>query len=270
MWRGEETCNSYPASLHPGLGQFPLFDIKEKNQLTTVMYQREAAWLSFGQICRDGCAIRIGVGCSTTVINTITGEPYAQQAPLSGVISKDDEEESAAMQDYVACPLQPWIDGFHVSSSPPTVRQFVAVPLGQGETVTEQVTGVASGGLTIEVIPRLITCMKVTRRDDCETININKTPRQLGIKVGDVISVVTDKLCSYRDVTLTDIFGTTTGQVHLSFYNHGYEIFVRLLSGNTHVIVVNPCDSIERVKEIIQEKRSPNRKSTTQLQWKTT
>ena len=47
---------------------------------------------------------------------------------------------------------QPWLDGFNVGKD--TVRQFVAMPLGEGYTAEEQITGGAEfGGLQILVSP---------------------------------------------------------------------------------------------------------------------
>src|SRR5262249_42022478 len=44
-----------------------------------------------------------------------------------------------AVEDYLTCPPQPWLDGFNTGEG--TIRQFVAMPLGMGYTVEGQVTG---------------------------------------------------------------------------------------------------------------------------------
>jgi hypothetical protein len=55
-------------------------------------------------------------------------------------------------QDYLSVPKQPWLDGFCVEKG--KIRQFVAMPLGAGYTVEEQLTGEAlHGGLQIIVYP---------------------------------------------------------------------------------------------------------------------
>ena len=55
-------------------------------------------------------------------------------------------------QDYVVLPEQPWLDGYCVEKG--VIRQFVAMPLGKGYTVEEQLTGGAQhGGLQIVVYP---------------------------------------------------------------------------------------------------------------------
>jgi hypothetical protein len=55
-------------------------------------------------------------------------------------------------QDYVSLPKQQWVDGFCVGEG--QVRQFVAMPMGQGYTVEEKITGEAiHGGLQIIIYP---------------------------------------------------------------------------------------------------------------------
>ena len=55
-------------------------------------------------------------------------------------------------QDYMVVPGQPWLDGFCVEKG--LIRQFVAMPLGEGYTPEEQLTGEAEhGGLQIAVYP---------------------------------------------------------------------------------------------------------------------
>jgi hypothetical protein len=52
----------------------------------------------------------------------------------------------------VVTPRQPWLDGYCVEKG--IIRQFVAMPLGQGYTVEEQLTGAAEhGGLQIVAYP---------------------------------------------------------------------------------------------------------------------
>ncbi len=84
------------------------------------MYQSEALWLSFS--ARYPFAVKIAVGKITAVSDAewtaeLPGEP----------------------QDYVVVPGQPWLDGFSVGAG--LIRQFVAMPLGAGDSVEEQLTG---------------------------------------------------------------------------------------------------------------------------------
>jgi hypothetical protein len=55
-------------------------------------------------------------------------------------------------QNYLVVPGQPWLDGYCVEKG--IIRQFVAMPLGEGYSVEEQLTGEAEfGGIQIEVFP---------------------------------------------------------------------------------------------------------------------
>src|SRR4030095_16459145 len=55
-------------------------------------------------------------------------------------------------QNYLVIPTQPWLDGYCVEKG--IIRQFVAMPLGEGYTVEEQLTGEDEvGGVQIEVFP---------------------------------------------------------------------------------------------------------------------
>ncbi len=55
-------------------------------------------------------------------------------------------------QDYAVPPERPWPDGYCAEEC--TVRQFVAMPLGSGFTMEEQLTGTAiDGGLQLAADP---------------------------------------------------------------------------------------------------------------------
>lgn len=131
-------------ALPPGLGRFPVHQVDDfKGRLPETwmrhggvflpMYQGEALWLNFSG--RYPCAVKIAAG----KINAVTGQAW-----------KDRLERRP--QDYVVIPDQPWLDGFSVSEG--LIRQFVAMPLGEGYTAEEQLTGEAEhGGLQIVVYP---------------------------------------------------------------------------------------------------------------------
>ena len=73
------------------------------------------------------------------MVNALTGKQWKN-------------ELSSRPQDYLVVPGQPWLDGFCVRKG--VVRQFVAMPLGEGFTAEEQLTGTAEhGGLQIIVYP---------------------------------------------------------------------------------------------------------------------
>ena len=129
--------------LPPSFGNFPLHHIddfasipkawQDRGGIFLPMYQSEAMWISFDS--DYPCAIKIAAG----KINAVTGDAWC-------------DELRTNKQDYVVTPDQPWLDGFNVGKD--TVRQFVAMPLGEGYTAEEQITGAAEfGGLQILVSP---------------------------------------------------------------------------------------------------------------------
>jgi hypothetical protein len=132
----------YP--LPPGFGPFPLRHLDDfagtvppawakRGGVIMPMYQSEALWLSFSGVYP--CALRIATG----KIDAVTGEAWSRGL-------------SASPQNYVVIPAQPWLDGYSVETG--AIRQFVAMPLGEGYTAEEQLTGAAEhGGLQIELFP---------------------------------------------------------------------------------------------------------------------
>jgi hypothetical protein len=145
---------TYP--LPPGLGVFPLFKVADyldraadlrtsldpglnpglnsgQAEAFFPMYQREAMWLGFSAASWKPNAVKISVGG----INAISG-------------GSDDNVLRADPQNYIVCPTQPWLDGVHTGQG--SIRQFVAMPLGQGYTVEAAITGAeAIGGIQIVV-----------------------------------------------------------------------------------------------------------------------
>jgi hypothetical protein len=120
---------SYP--LPPSFGRFPVYacaDYRDRvpkawtlkvNSVFIPLYQREALWLGFDGQPWHPTAVVVTAGR----VNVITGEPW--KSPLSG-----------DPQNYVVVPDQPWLDGIRTHAG--LVRQFVAVPLGEGFTLDEQ------------------------------------------------------------------------------------------------------------------------------------
>ncbi len=131
-------------ALPPGLGRFPAehvddhagevpADWRRHGGIFIPMYQSEALWINFSG--EYPCAVKIAAG----KINAVTGKAW------TNALSDDP-------QDYVVIPEQPWLDGFNVSKD--HIRQFVAMPLGDGYTVEEQLTGKAEhGGIQIIAYP---------------------------------------------------------------------------------------------------------------------
>ena len=132
----------YP--LPPGLGNFPLNHVddyadrvpktwSEHGGVFLPMYQSEAMWIAFD--ADYPMALKVGAG----KIDALTGEQWKNKI-------------SRHPQDYLVVPDQPWLDGFCVERG--LIRQFVAMPLGEGYTAEEQLTGEAQyGGLQIIVYP---------------------------------------------------------------------------------------------------------------------
>lgn len=135
----------YP--LPAGMGAFPLRHVDDFSQsvpdswlkrggVMMPMHQSEALWLSFSAGYRGyPFAVKIGAG----KINAVTGEAWS-----AGL-----QEEP---QNYLVLPEQPWLDGFAAGKG--FIRQFVAMPLGDGYSVEEQLTGKANvGGIQIQIFP---------------------------------------------------------------------------------------------------------------------
>ncbi|WAC57607.1 hypothetical protein [Gordonia sp. SL306] len=129
--------------LPPGLGSFDLLSGGHLGprlrptgwhsaDVLLPMWQSEAAWINFASVYPF--LVRIGVDG----VNAVTGRSFS-----------DDPDFDA--EDYFEVPDQPWLDGFRTDAS--TVRQFVAVPVGSGASVTDQRVGPDDGNVRIEVIP---------------------------------------------------------------------------------------------------------------------
>ena len=137
-----DDANTYP--LPPGLGRLEIHRVDELSDrvpaewrhrpgVFITLYQREALWLAFGGAWWKPNAVQVGVGG----VNAVSGESW--DAPLA-----------ADPQNYVVCPDQPWLDGINAGEG--LIRQFVATPLGAGETVEAQLTGTETrGGIQLRV-----------------------------------------------------------------------------------------------------------------------
>ncbi len=121
---------TYP--LPAGLGKLPIHRVEDFSDKVPVswlsdggffipLYQCEALFLSFEGVNWHPSIAKVCVGR----INAVTGAAYSEK--LSG-----------PLQDYVVIPNQRWLDG--INSGDGSVKQFVAMPLGQGYTVEAQIT----------------------------------------------------------------------------------------------------------------------------------
>lgn len=143
-----DTNNTYP--LPPGLGKFPLRhtedfeanlpkNITEKGGIILPMWQAEAMWLNFSSNALGLPNFPVAIKVASGKINAVTGDTW--QSALQ-----------REPQDYMVSPNQPWLDGFAVEKG--VIRQFVAMPLSEGYTAEEQLTGEAKwGGIQISVTP---------------------------------------------------------------------------------------------------------------------
>ncbi|WAC57557.1 hypothetical protein [Gordonia sp. SL306] len=98
------------------------------------LWQSEATWIDFSTPQDYPFLVKVGVGG----INAITGNSYVPQPDFDA-------------EDYLEAPTQPWLDGFRVDAT--TVRQFIAMPLGEGYTAAEQLTGTDDGLIRFSVAP---------------------------------------------------------------------------------------------------------------------
>jgi hypothetical protein len=131
----------YP--LPPGLGRMPVVSAqpmrgapaewRHRHHVVVPLHRREALWLGFDGAFWKPNAVQVAVGG----VNAVSGGEWPE--PLS-----------STPQNYVVTPDQPWLDGINAGTG--VIRQFVAVPLGEGKTIEGQVTGTESaGGLQIRV-----------------------------------------------------------------------------------------------------------------------
>lgn len=140
----------YP--LPPGLGTFPLVHVDDHKSnvqdswirhggVILPMYQAEALWIYFepSYISDRISTYPFAIKVSTGKIDAVTGAAHSNGLHRNP-------------QDYLVVPGQPWLDGYCVKKG--IIRQFVAMPLGQGYTAEEQITQKAEhGGLQIVVYP---------------------------------------------------------------------------------------------------------------------
>lgn len=150
--------NSMPNKLPPSLGRFPLFKVRDyahrlppetadKGGVFLPMYQKEAMWINFEAM--SPFMIKIYAGG----VNVVSGEHNREDAQTK-VRRSERTREGKSIQDYVVTPRQLWLDGIAVS--PGVVRQFIAMPMGEGYSVEAQLTGEeVVGGLQFEITPAI-------------------------------------------------------------------------------------------------------------------
>jgi hypothetical protein len=105
------------------------------------LHQSEAMWINFESdfIEEHDTEYPFAIKIATGKINAVTGGEWS-------------EGLERQPQNYLVVPKQPWLDGYHVTKD--SIRQFVAMPLGEGYTAEGQITGTEEvGGLQIQVYP---------------------------------------------------------------------------------------------------------------------
>ncbi len=188
------------------LGTFPLFNaaqfqealpyaMKPKGGVLLAMYQREAMFMEFNFWRRGPHCRRIALRALAGGVNTLSGEAQQRQ----GNPARDT-------QDYIVVPGQKWLDGFRVSDS--EVRQFVAMPVGLGYSVEQQITGEELvGGIQFEILQERLPELALDsgsvaprswRSDGVvrplasgwpPEVDGNDTPANLGLKIGDTFDL---------------------------------------------------------------------------------
>ncbi|KAI1640788.1 hypothetical protein F4809DRAFT_637240 [Biscogniauxia mediterranea] len=144
------------SQLPPGLGDFPLFQVKNyasklpadmvaRGGVFFPMHQKEALWIRMSATAPFMVKIYAGG------VNVVSGEHKAESAETRQRRA-DRHARGENIQDYVVPPLQYWVDGFAVA--PGVVRQFVAMPVGSGYNLEAQLAAEETiGGLQLEITP---------------------------------------------------------------------------------------------------------------------
>jgi hypothetical protein len=197
-----------PYPLPPGLGRFPVrraadypeLPLAWRNDFLVPMYRREALWLGFEGASWKPNAVKVGLGG----IDAVSGQAW-------------DQVLQADPQNYVVVPDQPWLDG--INSGGGTVRQFVAIPLGEGKTVEAQLTGQErTGGIQLAVyepLPGRFPEVAPAGGDDTPELAMVAELESMGIGAGGML----------RQKVYPDHYGVDTWDP-----NSVTEFFVRLLS----------------------------------------
>lgn len=134
--RVPEDGKHYP--LPVGMGKLPIYRVEdyadkvppkwlEEGGFFIPLYQREALFIEFAGVKWRPTIAKVAVG----MINAVNGKFF-------------EESIRHNEQDYVVIPLQSWLDGINKGNG--VVGQFVAMPLGQGYTIEEQITDEAEYG----------------------------------------------------------------------------------------------------------------------------
>lgn len=169
-------------ALPAGLGDFPLRHLDDfapklsavmlrRGGVVMPMWQAEAMWIHFrSRSWEYGDGYPFAVKIATGKINAVTGKTWSDGLQCDP-------------QDYVVLPRQPWLDGYCVEKG--VIRQFVAMPLGDGYTVEEQLVGAADhGGIQIAVYPMRTEVYERQHRREIYSLQVNACAMDMGLALG--------------------------------------------------------------------------------------
>lgn len=186
-------------------------------------------WIKFTAKLRF--AIKIFVGG----VNVISGEKHSED---DETLRRQAEKLAAgkSIQDYVVVPGQEWLDG--IASADGEVRQFVAMPYGEGYSVEAQLTGDESvGGIQFEVTPAIRQPKNAPAfRHGHKAKGASHTDMQIYIRTltGETLSLVVDKeytIDTIREM-IHDIDGTPPSEQRLIFAGMQLEVGKRPLGAS--------------------------------------
>jgi hypothetical protein len=209
-----------PYPLPPGLGRFPVRHVddhadrvpdawRRHGGVMLPLYQSEAMWLNLGSPHGYPFALKVAAG----KVNAVTGEAW-------------QERLGRRPQDYVVVPDQPWLDGFVVEAG--RVRQFVAMPLGGGYTVEEQLTGAAEhGGLQLLAHPLRADVWERIRRPRVHLPSYAADPLQPGLDAEDAVFAAADMGLAPGGVMEQQVYGDGYGFGDWDT-SHGGRVYVHL------------------------------------------
>jgi hypothetical protein len=126
-----DDSSTYP--LPPGLGLLPVVQSEINGgvpQFLVPLYRREALWIGFSAAAWKPTTVKV----IASGINTVSGLP-------------DEDDALGEPQNYLVCPDQPWLDGCNIGDG--VIRQFVAMPLGEGYGLGARTATGEQGGLDI-------------------------------------------------------------------------------------------------------------------------
>ena len=146
-------------------------------------------WIDFSS--DKDCAVKIGVG----KINVVTGEKWKSKRLLNDSNKdsndKNSDDKTKIKQNYVPVPKQLWLDGINAGEG--YVRQFVAMPLGDGYTVESQVK-------------KALKQLKEKENDKTKQANENDDTT-VETKISEDSGEETDEVESDSDENLEDVGG---------------------------------------------------------------